>query len=144
MSTNTEVCRRYRERNKDLIAERRKAKYASEARRTRERRSDPKTWGLIALPNIRARAKKNGHECTISASDISVPEFCPVLGIKIEFHSGRNVRKSGSNPSVDRFDNTKGYTPENVRVISLRANMLKSNATAEEMHAVLKYMEMSH
>jgi hypothetical protein len=43
--------------------------------------------------------------------------------------------------SVDRFDNSKGYTRENVRVISNRANLLKKDADAGELRAVLTYME---
>lgn len=44
-------------------------------------------------------------------------------------------------PSLDRFDNAKGYTPENIVVISSRANRLKSNASLEELQAIVKYME---
>lgn len=43
-------------------------------------------------------------------------------------------------PSIDRFDNSRGYTPDNIRVISLRANIIKSDATADEVEAVLNYM----
>ena len=42
---------------------------------------------------------------------------------------------------MDRFDNAKGYTPENVRVISNRANLLKKDATVEEIRMLLRYME---
>jgi len=44
-------------------------------------------------------------------------------------------------PSVDRFDNTKGYTRDNIRVISLRANLLKKDATVDEVRKLLVYME---
>lgn len=37
------------------------------------------------LDNARRRAKKKGLECTIDSSDITIPEFCPITGIKIEY-----------------------------------------------------------
>ena len=42
-------------------------------------------------------------------------------------------------PTIDRWDNAKGYVPGNCYVISLRANQLKGNATAEELRAVADY-----
>lgn len=41
--------------------------------------------------------------------------------------------------SLDRIDNSKGYVRGNVMVISLRANAIKNNATAEELTAVAAY-----
>jgi hypothetical protein len=38
-----------------------------------------------------------------------------------------------STPSLDRMDPNLGYTDDNVRVISMRANQIKSNATPEEL-----------
>lgn len=66
-----------------------------------------------------------------------VPEFCPVLGMRLEPGNGL----SASSPSLDRFDPEKGYTKGNVRVISARANTLKSNATPDELRKVLAYLE---
>jgi hypothetical protein len=44
-------------------------------------------------------------------------------------------------PSVDRVDNACGYVKGNIRVISARANHLKSDATVEEIRSLLAYME---
>ena len=44
-------------------------------------RAHPETWGRVAIQHIRKRAKERGRVCTITAADIVVPEFCPVLGI---------------------------------------------------------------
>lgn len=38
-------------------------------------------------------------------------------------------------------DNNRGYVPGNIRVISNRANLLKSDATVEELRKVIDYME---
>jgi hypothetical protein len=84
-------------------------------------------------------AKRRSLNITID--DLSMPATCPVLGIPIVFGRGLNGRANPNNPSLDRFDNELGYVKGNVRVISLRANHLKSDATAAEIRAVLAYME---
>jgi hypothetical protein len=42
--------------------------------------------------------------------------------------------------SVDRIDNNSGYTKDNIKVISFRANRLKSNGTLEEFEQIVKYL----
>jgi hypothetical protein len=42
---------------------------------------------------------------------------------------------------LDRIDNSKGYTPSNIQVISWRANRIKADASADELRRVLAYME---
>ena len=85
-------------------------------------------------------AKKRGHEVTITEDDIEIPTHCPILGIPLEM--GTRMRKDGS-PSLDRVNNSKGYVKGNVRVISWRANRLKSDATVEEIKAIYDYMRKS-
>ena len=46
-----------------------------------------------------------------------------------------------NSPNLDRIFPKKGYVPGNVRVISQRANRIKSDATVEEMRAVLRDMQ---
>ena len=104
------------------------------------KRHDLTLWGKYAILSIRSRAKKNGMLCTITAADIVVPEFCPALGIKLE--AGLNTPLNCS-PSVDRFYNDGGYTPDNIRVISHRANQLKRDASIEELERVLHYMKVT-
>jgi hypothetical protein len=107
--------------------------------RAKKRRRNPEQWPSSVIGNIKYRAKKQGLDFTITKKDLVVPEFCPVLGIKLEVGYGKNYNR-GCSPSVDRFDNNIGYTPENIRVISYRANRLKCDATVEELHHVIKYM----
>lgn len=77
------------------------------------------------------RADAKGMEFTITISDVVIPETCPVFGTPLK------------QPSIDRFDNDRGYTPENIRVISRRANVIKSDATYDEIRAVAGYMAPS-
>jgi len=87
-----------------------------------------------------------GLECTITVDDIVIPETCPVLGIPLfaRIGAGRSNRDQVENsPSLDRIDNGKGYIPNNIAVISMRANMIKNNATLAELKAIVAYMEAS-
>lgn len=90
------------------------------------------------LRSIKARAKAMGLEFSLARSDVVIPEFCPVLGIRIYFARGRGhgLAERDCRPSVDRIDNAKGYTPNNIVVVSYRANRLKSDATLAELEAV--------
>jgi hypothetical protein len=88
--------------------------------------------------SAKARAKAKGIEFALDPRDIVIPEFCPVLALKLTPEPG--LKLCHTSPSLDRFDNDKGYIPGNVFVISWRANCLKRDATADEMAAVLRYM----
>lgn len=41
--------------------------------------------------------------------------------------------EAGKTPSLDRIDSTKGYTKENIQVISSLANRMKSNCSIEQL-----------
>lgn len=72
-------------------------------------------------------------------SDVIVPARCPVLGVELKVATGAPCGQFNS-PSLDRMDNTLGYVPGNVAVISNRANKLKSDATAEELRKVADWV----
>lgn len=78
--------------------------------------------------NAQSRAVKNDLEFNILESDIIVPEICPILEIPIFAGDKDNYANS---PSLDRIDNSKGYVKDNIRVISMKANTMKSNASKE-------------
>lgn len=88
------------------------------------------------LTSARVRARQYGFPCTIRKSDIVVPAACPILGIAMVPGVGR--QHDGS-PTLDRRRPELGYVPGNVLVISLRANRIKNDATADELALVLRY-----
>ncbi len=90
------------------------------------------------LSAIKCRAQKKGLEFTITYDDFTIPEFCPVLGIPISYSI---PGKHDGSPSMDRVDNTKGYVPGNVRIISWRANRIKNDGTSEEHLAIARYIK---
>lgn len=89
------------------------------------------------LTRVKSRAKSYNIPFNLELEDILVPEICPVLGIPITSKPGGGANQPGS-PSLDRVNPSKGYIKGNVRVISNRANLLKSNATLEEMLLILE------
>ena len=88
----------------------------------------------------RYRASKSGVEFTITEDDINIPMYCPILDIKLS--QGDKVAALNS-ATLDRIDNTKGYTPNNVWVISNMANMMKSNATNSDLLKFSEWVEKS-
>ena len=96
------------------------------------------------LCNARARSKQKGMPFDITEDDlINIwPTHCPVLGMELQ----SNISKGKAQPnsfSLDRIDSDRkiGYIPTNIRIISFRANTLKSNATLEELFQVGKDAE---
>lgn len=72
------------------------------------------------------RAKDYNREFTIAPEDIIIPDVCPYTGVTLSFTNERH-----SVPSLDRIDNDRGYTPDNIQVISFGANRLKSDFPME-------------
>lgn len=90
------------------------------------------------LNAARVRSRARGLECSISVADIDIPKECPILGIPLKVHSGSSGGRAAS-PSLDRIDNSLGYIPGNVWVISRLANSMKASATDEQLLTFSKY-----
>lgn len=90
----------------------------------------------------RARAKRKGldHDIDLDSFLEVFPDnmVCPVFGTKMEWGVGGNGPDS---PSIDRIDSSKGYTLDNITVISWRANRLKCDATLSELKQLVNYLE---
>ena len=70
-------------------------------------------------------------------TDIFPSDFiCPVLGLKLEWG---HIKNGPSNPSLDRIIPSKGYVVGNVIWMSYRANMLKNDASKEEIQKILDF-----
>lgn len=92
-------------------------------------------FNQVALLYSRAksRAKKSRLEFTIEKCDIVIPEVCPLLGVKFSNTYVNPNDDPDFAPSLDRFDNTIGYTKENTWVICWKANRMKNTATLNEL-----------
>lgn len=98
----------------------------------------------LMLARARKRAIEQGLAFDLIIEDIVIPEFCPVLGIRLECDVGRRLSHNHTSPSLDRTVPEKGYVKGNVQVISNRANHLKNNGTLEEFRAIMAYLEAAH
>jgi len=83
------------------------------------------------LNTVRSRAKAKGVEFSLTPEDIAFPQYCPILGIKLEIGVGSGAKPNS--PSIDRIDPAKGYTRDNIQVISQLANVMKNNATPGQL-----------
>lgn len=90
------------------------------------------------LCGARCRAKQLGLPCTITIADISIPEFCPILGLKLLF--GKKHAQDCS-PSLDRIIPERGYVAGNIAVISHKANTMKSNASLGDLKKLVSWLE---
>lgn len=146
-STNREIRNKtnseYYHRNKDrllpiynerslLYYEQNTAKKLASQLKWRENHPEKNIWN-----RAKQRSKRLNIEFTIDVSDIIIPEFCPILGIKL---TAPNKKVSDSSYSMDRIDNTKGYIKGNIQIISQRANRLKSDSSIEELEKIVSYL----
>lgn len=102
------------------------------------------SWSKWVLSNIKKRCKLNNIPFDITPEDIPLPEYCPVFGMKLNpgerGYANKGEKRNWESPSVDRVVPELGYVKGNVRVISMRANTIKNNATADELEKVLNYV----
>jgi hypothetical protein len=97
---------------------------AKRARYSREYRESG--TGNRMLTAAKDRSKLMGLDFNLELSDIVIPEICPILGVPMVVR-GRHA------PSLDRIEPAKGYVKGNIQVISRKANVMKNDATPEEL-----------
>jgi hypothetical protein len=95
-------------------------------------KNQPEVQRKRLLKYAKRRAVTKDIEFSITLDDIHIPERCPILGVLFDntFYS----------PSLDRKDPTKGYTPDNIWVISHRANAMKWDSNKEERLAFAQWV----
>lgn len=96
--------------------------------------------------DLKGRARAKGIPFSIELKDIERPEFCPVLGTKLNYGINHNTeetkwKKHPNRASFDKVIPSLGYIPGNVFIISLEANRLKSNASLEQLESLVAYMK---
>lgn len=137
-----ECTRIRRQNNKDAVNKKNRDSYyrnKDSRRRNQKRyeqqikelsRSDKVLHSKWLLRGCRSRAIVNNIPFAITYKDIPVPDKCPALGIELKRNIGKIDRNSAT---VDRIIPSLGYIPGNVVVVSLKANSIKNDATAEEI-----------
>lgn len=107
-------------------------------------RSYRREWGkknpvLKVLGALRANAKKREIPFALTEADLREvwTEVCPVFGVAIF----ANDKRENNSLSVDRIDNSAGYVPGNICVMSWRANRLKVDASIEELESLVAFLK---
>lgn len=127
--------REYRAENREMVNKRTKEWFKNHPEYVREYRLRRLEAHLIKAAKGRAKAK--GIPFTITEKDIEVPTMCPALNIPLD----RTARKGVFNSlTLDRIVPERGYVPGNVRVISCRANRIKSDASLAELELLAAYV----
>jgi hypothetical protein len=84
-------------------------------------------------------AKRRNINFTLTKVDfynLSYPITCPILGIPLCHNKGQPCDNSYS---IDRINSAKGYEIDNIIVISHRANVIKNNATIDELQKIVSF-----
>jgi hypothetical protein len=66
-------------------------------------------------------------------------KICPIFGYELKY-GGTGLGPSSDSATLDRIDNTKGYTKDNCWIISNRANSIKNNLTYEELFSLSDWL----
>ena len=90
-----------------------------------------KTNEELIYGRAKQSAKEKNLEFNLDVDDIIIPEYCPLLNLKLTFTFTSENRESYY--SIDRIDSSKGYIKGNVQIMSLKANTMKNSATNEEL-----------
>jgi hypothetical protein len=119
----------------------RRCKRARELKRAKWDENPKLAWVLRAYQSASSHAKQCNVPFTVTKADIAwvVEDICPVFGTPLRYERGSGQRTENS-PSLDRVKPELGYAKGNIRVVSWRANRLKSDATVEELLAIVRYM----
>lgn len=108
--------------------------YCIEKRKSRKhmKRSITYTIQYRLWNSSRNNAKRFNRLHTIQPHDIPLPTVCVYLGIELSYDM-MNRRDTDNKATIDRIDSSRGYTPDNIQVISHLANRMKTNATPQQM-----------
>lgn len=127
--------RAYYEANQDKIRAQRQAYYEQNkdeiSRRNRAWRE--KNVARKMLSGALQRTEKLGLpacDLTVEYIEDIIPIRCPVFDLVLELGRGK---AHAASPSLDRIEPELGYVQGNVQVISNKANMMKQDATGEEL-----------
>lgn len=114
-------------------------KYGRDYQKSRRLDFNYRLQMLINASKQRAKNKNRDHSITVEDIKAIYPSdgCCPIFGMKLEFN---NAGFRENSPSIDRIDSTKGYTPNNIQIISWKANRIKGYASVEELEMLLAYL----
>jgi hypothetical protein len=95
-------------------------------------------WNKL-FGGARLRAKEREYDFDLDIEWIRTlahnTKICPIFGYELKY-GGTGLGPSRDSATLDRIDNTKGYTKDNCWIISNRANSIKNSLTHEELFSL--------
>lgn len=88
----------------------------------------------------KANTLRIGRAWNLDFGDLEFPTHCPILGIELDYF---NEEHQANSPSFDCVYPELGYIKGNVFIISMRANRIKNDGSAEEHLAIAKYIQQT-
>jgi hypothetical protein len=89
------------------------------------------------------RARLNSKRQLLTLDDIKkvIVSHCPLLNVELSYDLYEKNIVPSNYATLDRINPKLGYTPDNIQVISRRANTIKNDATLEELKLIVKNWE---
>lgn len=124
--------------NKDRQAylQKRKEYYRTNITKTQE--YTDKNKAAFLYRGAKQRAKQQNLEFDLVEFP-SIPKLCPVF--LCPFNLSARKKPDLYSPTLDRIDSNKGYINHNVRVISHRANVIKNDASKQEIKKLIDWIK---
>lgn len=145
MGELSEYYKIYYGQNKTRINAKRRQKYREEQARRKDELSEAayRQKGSYSREYrlwYAAKIRSNKYEIpfNIEISDIKIPEFCPILGIKLDTDYSDKTKQSS--PSLDKIHPKLGYIRGNIAVVSFKANRMKSDLDLWTLNRILRYI----
>lgn len=129
-----EAAKKWYSKNRERILATRRERYKDNPNPRKQNNIDyaQKNREKYIHTQLRNRAKRRGIEFDLDVEDIVLPDLCPVLGVAMSLGTGSGKR-SWHSYSVDRIDPSKGYVKGNIQIVCMRANVMKNDASVEEL-----------
>ena len=90
------------------------------------------------VQSARKRSVRFNVPFDMCRDDFEIPSTCPALGILMP---NNNKIIQYNSPTIDRIIPELGYIKGNIVVISMKANLIKTNATYKEIRSVSDWLE---
>lgn len=94
-------------------------------------------WWIDIISRLKNRAKQYNIPFNLKKEDLIIPEICPILEIPISLYNENKMNCV----SWDRIIPELGYVKGNVKAISVRANLMKNDASIKEIFTFIKNIE---
>lgn len=119
---------------------RRREWYHSDIAKGRDtvRRAESRDPRFRLFRHAKGRAKIQSVPFSLCLDDIVMPDRCPILGVVMRPAVGQ---VNDTSPTLDKIIPALGYVPGNVAVISHRANLIKRDATLQELQSLVAWVE---